>query len=131
MKRDNIFETLLSAAVIVVAVGFLAYAYATTGRVQLSDYELTAEMAHPEGLVAGASDVLIAGYKVGTVSDLTLDPKTYRAIVHIKIRAGLPIPKDSRLSVTTPLMSPQSALSITPGRSSQMLAPGEQFAKAS
>ena len=124
MRQNNIFETLLSAAVILVAVGFLWFANTSTHGVSLSDYELTANMANASGLAAGASDVLIAGTKIGTVSDLTLDAKNYRAVAHLRLRSDVRIPVDSALIISTALMSPQAGLSIIPGRSSTMLAPG-------
>lgn len=124
MKQSNIFESLLSAAVILVAVGFLLFANRSTGGLSLSDYALTAHMTNADGLTAGASDVLIAGTKVGTVSDLSLDTKTYQAVVHMRLRDDVRIPEDSTLSISSGLLSAQSYLAITPGRSRVMLAPG-------
>lgn len=124
MKQNSFFETLLSAAVILVAVGFLVFANASTGSVSLSEYELTATMSNASGLSAGASDVMVAGTKVGTVSGLSLDPKTYRAVVQMRLRNDVQIPADSALSISSGLLSTQASLSITPGRSSVMLAPG-------
>ena len=124
MKQSNIFETLLSAAVILVAVGFLFFANASTGSVSLSEYAVTATMSNASGLVAGASDVMLAGTKIGTVSGLALEPKTYRAVVQLRVRDDVKIPADSSLSTSSGLMSTQSYLSISPGRSSVMLAPG-------
>lgn len=124
MKHNSVFEVLLSAAVIVVAVGFLAYTYVITGEARPSDYELTAEMSLADGLSAGASDVRIGGIKVGSVSDLSLDPKTYRAIVRLRIRSDVRIPVNSSLSVASGGFSPGSYVAITPGSGSRTLAPG-------
>jgi phospholipid/cholesterol/gamma-HCH transport system substrate-binding protein len=124
MKQNNIFEVLLSAAVILVAGGFLWFANSSTGGASFSDYELVADMANASGLTAGSSDVLLAGTKIGTVSELTLDPKTYRAIAHLRLRGDIQIPVDSALIISTALMSPQASLSIAPGRSGKMLPPG-------
>ena len=124
MKQNSPFETLLSAAVVMVAVGFLVFANISTGGLSLSDYELTATMSNAGGLAAGASDVMVAGTKVGTVSGLSLDTKSYRAVVHMRLREDVKIPEDSALSISSGLLSTQSYLSIAPGRSSVMLAPG-------
>jgi phospholipid/cholesterol/gamma-HCH transport system substrate-binding protein len=130
MKQNSIFEVLLSAAVVVVALGFLAYTYLITGGPRPSDYELTAQLAHADGLSGRGSDVRIGGIKVGSVSDLRLDPKTYKAIVHIRIRSDVRIPVNSSVTVLSGGFSPGAYLSITPGSSSRTLAPGSTIPRA-
>ena len=127
MKPNSVFEILLSAAVVVVAVSFLAYTYTITGAARPSDYELKAEMAHADGL-SGASDVRIDGIKVGSVSDLTLDPKTYKARVQLRIRSDVQIPVNSTVVVASGGLSPGSYLAITPGTSRRTLMPGSAIA---
>ena len=122
MKQNSIFEILLSAAVVVVAVGFLAYTYVITGAARPSDYGLKAEIAHADGL-SSTSDVRIGGIKVGQISDLSLDPKTYKAIAHLRIRSDVQIPVNSTVSVASGGLSPGSYLAITPGSSAHALAP--------
>jgi phospholipid/cholesterol/gamma-HCH transport system substrate-binding protein len=123
MKQNNLFEVLLSAAVVVVAVSFLTYTYVITGAARPSDYALKADMTHADGL-SSASDVRIGGIKVGSVSDLALDPKTYKAVVRLRIRNDVQIPVNSTVSVASGGLSPGSYLAITPGTSSRELAPG-------
>ena len=122
MKQHSVFEVLLSAAVIVVAVSFLAYTYLITGAARPSDYALTAEMAHADGL-SGTSDVRIGGIKVGAVTGLSLDPKTYKAIVHLRIRSDVQIPVNSTIGVASGGLSPGAYLAIAPGTSRQNLTP--------
>ena len=122
MKQNSVFEVLLSAAVIVVALSFLAYTYLITGAARPSDYVLKAEMAHADGL-SGTSDVRIGGIKVGSVTGLALDSKTYKAIVHLRIRSDVQIPVNSTISVASGGLSPGAYISITPGTSHQNLAP--------
>lgn len=124
MKENSSFEILLSAAVIVVAVVFVAYGYVITGGARLSDYELTATMAHADGLSPRGSDVRIGGIKVGSVDGLDLDPKTYKAILRLRIRSDVRIPANSTANVASGGLSPGAYLAITPGSSSQTLAPG-------
>lgn len=124
MKQNSSFEVLLSAAVIVVAVAFLAYAYLITGEARPSDYELSAIMPHADGLSARASDVRIGGIKVGSVEDLTLDPKTFKAVVQLRIRSDVRIPVNSTASVASGGFSPGAYLAISPGSSDQTLPPG-------
>ena len=122
MRQNSVFEVLLSAAVVVVAVSFLAYAYVITGAARPSDYELKAEITHADGL-SSTSDVRIGGIKVGQISDLSLDTRTYKAIAHLRIRSDVQIPVNSTASVASGGLSPGSYLSITPGTSSKALAP--------
>lgn len=122
MKQHSVFEVLLSAAVIVVAVTFLAYTYIVTGAARPSDYALNAQMSHADGL-SSSSDVRIGGIKVGQISDLSLDPKTYKAIVRLRIRSDVQIPVNSTLSVASGGFSPGAYLAITPGSSGKNLAP--------
>src|ERR1700744_754554 len=73
MRQNNVAETLIGAAVVAVAVAFLAFAYFRTGSGSLSGYEINAKLAKADGLAVG-TDVRLAGFKVGTVTALTLDP---------------------------------------------------------
>lgn len=129
MKQNSIFEVFLSAAVVVVALGFLAYTYMITGGPRPTDYELTAQLGHADGL-SGSSDVRIGGIKVGQITDLELDSKTYKAIVHMRIRSDVRIPTNSFLGVSSGGFSPGAYLSIKPGSSSQTLAPGGTISSA-
>ena len=99
MQQNNVAETLIGAIVIAVAVGFLAFAYLRTGSGSLSGYEINARLPKADGLSVG-TDVRLAGIKIGTVTDLTLDPKTYLVTVHMSIRNDIKLPVDSSVLVT-------------------------------
>src|SRR6202049_3787531 len=98
-QQNNIAETLIGAGVVAVALAFLAFAYYRTGSGSLSGYEINAKLPKADGLAVG-TDVRLAGIKVGTVSDLTLDPKTYLVTVHMSIRDDIKLPVDSSVLVT-------------------------------
>src|SRR6201986_1726210 len=93
MQQNNVAETLIGAAVVVVAIPFLAFAYLRTGSGSLSGYEINAKLAKVDGLAVG-TDIRLAGIKIGTVNDLTLDPKTYLVTVHMNIRDDIKLPVD-------------------------------------
>ena len=126
MQQNNIFETIIGAAVVAVTVAFLAFAYYRTGTGSLSGYELNAKLAKVDGLGVG-TDVRLAGIKIGSVTDLTLDPKTYLATVHMSIRDDIKIPADSSVLVTSAGILGSSYLSITPGGDDKMMAAGAYF----
>ena len=122
MRNDTV-ETLIGAIVVVVAIFFLVFAYRSTGAAAVAGYELTARMSRVDGIVLG-TDVKLSGIKVGEVAALTLDPKDYLVIVHMKIHDDVMIPDDSSLMVTSSGLLGSSYLSIAPGGSDKMLAAG-------
>src|SRR5258706_7400419 len=99
MQQNNIAETLIGAGVVAVALVFAVWAYYQTGSGGLSGYEINAKLSKADGLAAG-TDVRLAGIKIGTVSDLTLDPKTYLVTVHMNVRNDVKLPVDSSVLVT-------------------------------
>lgn len=129
MPQTNITETLIGAGVVVVALIFAALAYYRTGAGHLSGYEINAKLPKADGLAIG-TDVRLAGIKVGTVSDLTLDPKTYLVTVHMNIRNDIKLPVDSSVLVTQSGFLGGQYLSITPGGDDQMMAAGSYFENA-
>jgi phospholipid/cholesterol/gamma-HCH transport system substrate-binding protein len=126
MPQNNMVETIIGAVVVAVAVVFLVFAYRTTDSGNLSGYELVAKLQAVDGIPVG-TDVRLAGIKVGTVSDLTLDPKTYWVTMHMRIRNDVKIPDDSSLKVTSSGLLGSSYLAISPGGSDTMLAAGGQI----
>jgi len=121
--RNNTFETLVGAIVIAVAAGFLYYAYATTNSASLSGYEVNAKFQRVDGLNIG-TDVRLSGIKIGSVSGLALDPKTYQATVKLDIRNDVKLPDDSSIMVTSTGLLGNSYLSVSPGGSDTMIPPG-------
>ncbi len=129
MQQNNVAETLIGAAVVAVAVVFLAFAYFRTGSGSLSGYDLNARVPKADGLAVG-TDVRLAGIKIGAVTDLTLDPKTYLVTVHMNIRDDIKLPVDSSILVTQAGFLGGQYLSITPGGDDKMLAAGAYFDNA-
>ena len=129
MQQNNIAETLIGAGVVAVAVAFLIFAYYRTGSGSLSGYEINAKLPKADGLSVG-TDVRLAGIKIGTVSDLTLDPKTYLVTVHMNIRDDIKLPVDSSVLVTQAGFLGGQYLSITPGGDDKMMMAGAFFENA-
>jgi phospholipid/cholesterol/gamma-HCH transport system substrate-binding protein len=121
MHNDTV-ETLIGAAVIAIAVMFVIFAYRSTGTANVGGYELTANMSRVDGLAVG-TDVRLSGLKVGTVSELSLEPN-YLIKVHMDIQKGVEVPDDSSLVVTSSSLLGSSYLAISPGGSDKMLPPG-------
>lgn len=122
-RSHNIFDTVLAAAMIVVAAAFLAFVSVRTGTGRLTSYEFTAQMPTAGGLSVG-SDVRLSGMKVGSASGLSLDPVRYTAFVRISLRDDIRVPVDSVLTVAAPALG-NSYLSISPGQSTRFVVTGE------
>ena len=121
--QNNVAETVIGAIVVAVAVIFLVFAYTRTGSGSLSGYEVNARMPKVDGLGIG-TDVRLAGIKIGIVSDLTLDPKTYLVTVHMNIRDDIKIPADSSLLVTSAGMLGGLSVHHARAATTRMLPPG-------
>ena len=123
----NVIETILGAVVLVVALGFGAWAY---GRSNMGDgtggYELVAKFDRVDGLEVG-SDVRMSGIKVGRVLSQTLDPQSYRAEVRFSVRDGIELPADSSAQIASSGLLGGKFLSLTPGGDEKMLSSGGEI----
>lgn len=120
-KAGNVFETLLSAMVILVGIGFVGFILLRTGTGHLGSYTLRVRVADASGLTMG-SDVRLGGTKIGSITGLWLDKSDYSAVVETQIRDDLALPVDSGASIATSTLS-NPYLSISPGHSSEKARP--------
>ncbi len=121
--QSNAAEVLMGAAVILVALAFLALTYMRTGTGSLSGYEVLAKLPKVDGLGIG-TDVRISGIKVGSITDLQLDPSNFLVTVHISLRSDVKLPTDSSMIITASGVLGSQYLSITPGGDEKIIAPG-------
>ncbi|HYZ25155.1 MAG TPA: outer membrane lipid asymmetry maintenance protein MlaD [Rhodopila sp.] len=124
MGRHSVAEVITGAFVLVIAIGFLAFAVSHSGRSVGSGYPLHASFAHIDGLNVGG-DVRIGGVKVGTVTDEQLDPKTFEAVVSMSIQDGIELPKDTGAAVTSESLLGGKYVSLSPGGDTTNLKPGD------
>jgi phospholipid/cholesterol/gamma-HCH transport system substrate-binding protein len=124
MARHGVAETLTGAAVLVVAVGFLAYAVAHSGRTTGGGYLLNAQFDHIDGLNVGG-DVRIAGVKVGSVTEERIDPKTFNAVVTMSVSNDIQLPKDTGAAITSESLLGGKYISLSPGGDATDLKPGQ------
>jgi len=85
-------------------------------------YDLYAKLPNTGGLKKG-SVVEIAGVEVGRVGAITLDQ--YQAKLVLRMQAGIRIQEDAILSVKTKGLMGEKYVSLSPGGSERLLAPGE------
>jgi len=124
---SNAAETLIGAAVLAAAGGFLVYAANTADlRAGGGGYEVIAKFRKAEGISVGG-DVRIAGVKVGNVTAMSLDPKTYYAQVPLSVATEVQVPDDSLAKITSSSLLGDSYIAIDPGASADMLEPGAEI----
>lgn len=127
MSHDTT-EVLVGAAVLAAALAFAVYAGQMTGLSQARDgYELRASFRSLEGVTVG-TDVRLAGVKIGTVTDVALNPETYRAETRFTVLENIQIPDDSAVVVSSEGLLGGNFVEIMPGGSPFYYAPGEEIA---
>lgn len=125
--RENPAEVVTGAAVIAVAIAFLAYAAQATGfSASASGYPLTASFRSAEGVSVG-TDVRLAGVKIGSVSGIALNPDTYRADAVFTVSHDVMVPDDSTAVIASEGLLGGTYIDIVPGGSFEMFAPGDQI----
>lgn len=124
MKGRSIAEVLTGSIVLAAAGIFLVYAILHGGRSPQTDgIALTAEFDRVDGLNQGA-DVKIGGVKIGSVTELRIDPRTFQAVVTIRIRPDLGLPSDSSAEISSEGLLGGKYVSIVPGGADRLLANG-------
>lgn len=124
----NVIETVMGAAVVVVAAAFVYYASNTAQVTKVTGYELTARFFNSGGLIKGA-DVRISGIKIGSVTANTLDPVTFDAVAVLSIRPDIKLPSDTVAAIASSGMLGDMYLQLKPGNAKTVLEAGSEIAK--
>ena len=124
---NNVIETVMGAVVLTVAGGFLYFAYQNSNVRSVEGYELKADFSSVSGIGMG-SDVRIGGIKVGVVEALDLDPKTFDAVITMRIMDEVKLPKDSSAAVQSASLLGEKFVTIAPGGDEEMLKDGDTIA---
>ena len=120
-------ETGIGAIVLVAAGVFLVYALGNAGGLKhAGGYDLIAKFGEVGSLAPGA-EVKVAGVKVGTVSKINLDPKTFQAETHMMVNDDVKLPDDSTVKITSDSLLGGQHIAIQPGGSADDMKPGSQF----
>ena len=125
--NQNAVEAIIGAVVLAVAAFFLFFAY--TGSDLSADtegYRLEAAFFDAGGLAVG-TDVRASGVKIGTISDIRLDPASYQAVVTMSISETYHLPLDTVALVTTDGLLGDPYISMEIGGDPETLQDGERM----
>lgn len=124
---ENTTEVLVGGVVLAAAIGFAVYAGQIAGLSGASDsYPLTASFRSLEGVGVG-TDVRLAGVKVGTVTDVNLNPETFRADTTVAVNTGIEIPDDSAIIISSEGLLGGNFVEIMPGGSPYTFEAGDEI----
>jgi phospholipid/cholesterol/gamma-HCH transport system substrate-binding protein len=122
---DRWGETVLGAAVAIVAAGFFAFAAARAGQTtSAGGYELRASFQRVDGVGVG-TDVRISGVKVGVVRAVELNRDTYDAELTLTIQDGVEVLDDSTARIVSDGLLGGAYVSIEPAGLDPLTAGGE------
>ena len=123
---ENKTEVTIGALVLAVAVGFVLYVGQTTGiSASTGGYQISAAFRSAEGISTG-TDVRLAGVKIGTVTDMALNPETYLAEVTFAIQDRIEIPDDSTFAIESEGLLGGQYVEVVPGGSFDYLVDGDE-----
>ncbi len=122
---ENRGEVLAGFGVVLLALGFLAYAGIGRGAGGQT-YPLMASFRSADGISVG-SDVRLAGVKVGTITKMSLNPTTFFADLEISIDPLVQLPTDSAVVISSEGLLGGNFVELIPGGAVETLAAGEQI----
>ena len=123
---ETLTEALVGAGVLAVALGFGVYAAGFTDFGRSEGYELTASFRSAEGVSVG-TDVRLAGVKVGTVTDMDLNPQTFRADTRFTVPHEVLLPEDTAAIIASEGLLGGNYVELRPGGSPFNIEPGSEI----
>lgn len=124
---ENTTEVFVGGAVLAAALGFVIYAGQVTGLAdRAGGYPLNASFRSLEGVTVG-TDVRLAGVKIGTVSEVSLNTETYRADTVFTVIDGVEIPDDSAVVVASEGLLGGNFVEVMPGGSPFYYSEGDEI----
>jgi len=112
----------------IVALSVLAFKVGNLTSIDVTDgYTVEARFENIGGLKV-KSAITMAGVRIGRVSDISFDKKTYQAVVSLNIDGRYRnIPNDSSVSILTSGLLGEQYIGINAGGSEDFLKPGDQI----
>ena len=120
-------ETVVGAIVLGIAIIFAVFLWRFSDvGFGAGQYTVDAKFRSAEGITVG-TDVRLAGVKIGSVSNLSLDPQTFQAIARLSIKPEYQMPDDSAAIISSEGLLGGSFVEILPGGSYEPMEDGSEF----
>ena len=127
MSTSHTTEVVTGSIVLAVAVGFLLYAGQIVGLSGGgSTHSYTASFRTADGISIG-TDVRLGGVKVGAVTDITLNPETFRADADFTVQSDVALPDDTAILISSEGLLGGNYVELLPGGSPFNLEPGAEI----
>lgn len=124
--RRNIIETIMGGIVILVAVFFVVFAFNSSGVGTVDGYRVTAEFDDATGIASG-TDVRLAGVKIGTVVEQSLNAETYFAQIVLEIDDDIKLPVGTSARIISDGLLGGNFVSLTPGGDDENIPAGGEI----
>ena len=125
MRRGSL-ETAVGALVIVIAIIFAIFAYKVTDYGRKTGYLLFAEFNHVGSIKTGSA-VKVGGIPVGKVTELSLNPETFKARITLDIDSKFNFPLDTAVTIGSEGLLGGSFVEIVPGGMDGNLQPNDEI----
>ncbi|SPF76894.1 putative phospholipid ABC transporter-binding protein MlaD [Aliiroseovarius pelagivivens] len=127
MSNSHTTEVVTGSIVLAVAVGFLFYAGQIVGLSGTGATDTyTASFRTADGISIG-TDVRLGGVKVGTVTDITLNPDSFRADTDFTVQSNVALPEDTAILISSEGLLGGNYVELLPGGSPFNLEPGAEI----
>ncbi|SMR83270.1 phospholipid/cholesterol/gamma-HCH transport system substrate-binding protein [Aliiroseovarius halocynthiae] len=127
MSNSHTTEVVTGSIVLAAAVGFLMYAGQIVGLSGTSaTHTYTASFRTADGISIG-TDVRLGGVKVGAVTDITLNPDTFRADADFTVQSDVALPDDTAIIISSEGLLGGNYVELLPGGSPFNLDPGAEI----
>ena len=128
-KRNGFAEIIVGGIVVILAISFIVYSVKTTDlNKELSDsnFVLHASFTSVQGINLG-SEVVLAGVKVGTVTNIELNKESFEAKITFSLFEDYKLPDDTEAVINADGLLGENYLSLNVGGSDTVLSNGEEL----
>ena len=119
-------ETLVGAVVVAAGAAFIAVGAIGAGGGAPDGPKIIAEFGDIGALQTGA-DVRLGGVRIGSVSDLTLNPESFRAVATLRLDPGVDAPTDSSAKILSDGLLGDSYVALDVGGALETLQDGDRI----
>lgn len=122
--RHNFLETITGAVVLLVAGIFFAFGYQFSSSSRMETIRVFAKFDRIDGVSVG-NDVRMGGVTIGHVGHITIDKKSFKAILAMDVDASLKLPKDSSAEISSESLMGGKYVNLSPGGDDEILKAGD------